>query len=250
MPSSLSNYASVVGYGTNHSRGCLVRLASPHRRDPRPTLLADRARRDRPHLVRPWRPDSRDPEPVLRPDDADGTVQPCRLADLGAAHRPRRSDIPGAGPGPSSGRRCAAPTRVGLASVGAFLAIGCPICNKVVVALLGVSGALSVFAPIQPIIGAASIALLAGSLAWRLRDRALSAALAARRGRRKRPESVALAASTARLLAHVEDQHQSAAALLLDVVVRRVVVDVAMEQPLAGLASRPDDVVALARGRR
>jgi hypothetical protein len=70
----------------------------------------------------------------------------------------------------------AAPTRVGLASVGAFLAIGCPVCNKVVVALLGVSGALSVFAPIQPIIGAASIALLAGSLAWRLRDRALGCA--------------------------------------------------------------------------
>ena len=66
-----------------------------------------------------------------------------------------------------------APTRVSLASVGAFLAIGCPVCNKVVVALLGVSGALSVFAPLQPIIGAASIALLAGSLAWRLRDRAL-----------------------------------------------------------------------------
>jgi hypothetical protein len=70
----------------------------------------------------------------------------------------------------------AAPTRVGLASVGAFLAIGCPICNKVVVALLGVSGALSVFAPLQPIIGAASIVLLAGSLAWRLRDRALGCA--------------------------------------------------------------------------
>ena len=66
-----------------------------------------------------------------------------------------------------------APTRVGLASVGAFLAIGCPICNKVVVGLLGVSGALSVFAPIQPVIGAASVALLAGSLAWRLRSRAL-----------------------------------------------------------------------------
>lgn len=64
------------------------------------------------------------------------------------------------------------PTRVGLASVGAFLAIGCPICNKVVVGLLGVSGALSIFAPLQPVIGAISIALLAGSLTWRLRDRA------------------------------------------------------------------------------
>lgn len=75
----------------------------------------------------------------------------------------------------------AGPTRVGLASVGAFLAIGCPICNKVVVALLGVSGALSVFAPLQPIIGAASIALLAGSLVWRLRDRASGCARCATR---------------------------------------------------------------------
>ncbi len=52
-------------------------------------------------------------------------------------------------------------TRTGLASLGAFLAIGCPICNKVVVALLGVSGALSIFGPIQPVIGAASVGLLA-----------------------------------------------------------------------------------------
>ena len=66
-----------------------------------------------------------------------------------------------------------APARASLASLGAFLAIGCPICNKVVVALLGVSGALTVFGPLQPVIGAASVALLAGSAAWRLRDRAL-----------------------------------------------------------------------------
>jgi len=40
-----------------------------------------------------------------------------------------------------------------------------------VVAALGVSGALTVFAPLQPVIGAASVALLAVTLAWRLRDR-------------------------------------------------------------------------------
>ncbi len=39
--------------------------------------------------------------------------------------------------------------------------------------LLGGAGALSVFAPLQPVIGATSIAFLAGSLAWRLRARAL-----------------------------------------------------------------------------
>lgn len=62
--------------------------------------------------------------------------------------------------------------KVTVGGIGAFLAIGCPICNKIVVAVLGVSGALNVFAPLQPLIGAVSIALLAGTLAWRLRARA------------------------------------------------------------------------------
>jgi hypothetical protein len=58
------------------------------------------------------------------------------------------------------------------AGIGAFLAIGCPVCNKVALVLLGTSGAMTVFAPLQPAIGAASLALLAGTLAWRLRLRA------------------------------------------------------------------------------
>lgn len=58
------------------------------------------------------------------------------------------------------------------AGIGAFLAIGCPICNKLVVGLLGVSGALEAFAPVQPLIGGASVALLAGTVFWRLRLRA------------------------------------------------------------------------------
>jgi len=62
--------------------------------------------------------------------------------------------------------------RATLGGVAAFLAIGCPICNKVVVAALGVGGALSIFAPLQPLIGAASVALLGVTLAWRLRSRA------------------------------------------------------------------------------
>ncbi|MEO5966509.1 MAG: hypothetical protein ABIR11_13680 [Candidatus Limnocylindrales bacterium] len=55
---------------------------------------------------------------------------------------------------------------------GAFLAIGCPVCNKIALLLLGASGAMTVYAPIQPFIGAASLALLTGTLAWRLRTRA------------------------------------------------------------------------------
>ncbi len=54
----------------------------------------------------------------------------------------------------------------------AFLAIGCPTCNKIALLVLGASGAVSVFGPIQPILGAASLALLAGTVAWRLRLRA------------------------------------------------------------------------------
>jgi hypothetical protein len=63
-----------------------------------------------------------------------------------------------------------------LAGLGAFLAIGCPVCNKVALVLLGASGAMSVYAPIQPLIGAASLVLLMGTAAWRLRLRATGSA--------------------------------------------------------------------------
>ncbi len=63
----------------------------------------------------------------------------------------------------------------GVASFGTFLAIGCPLCNKIALVLLGTSGALSIWAPIQPILGAASLLLLVGTVAWRLRMRATGA---------------------------------------------------------------------------
>ena len=56
-----------------------------------------------------------------------------------------------------------------LASLLSTFAVGCPICNKLVVALIGASGALSYWAPLQPILGLAGLALLAGALAVRLR---------------------------------------------------------------------------------
>lgn len=58
-----------------------------------------------------------------------------------------------------------------LAGLGAFLAIGCPVCNKVVLLLLGTSGALSIWAPIQPVLGGASLVLLAVTAVWRIRLR-------------------------------------------------------------------------------
>jgi hypothetical protein len=49
-----------------------------------------------------------------------------------------------------------------------YLAVGCPICNKLIIMLLGVSGALTFFAPVQLYLGLASL----GLLAWTLRLRA------------------------------------------------------------------------------
>ena len=50
-----------------------------------------------------------------------------------------------------------------------LLAVGCPVCNQVVVALVGTSGALSWWAPVQPIVGVLAIGLLLWTLRMRLR---------------------------------------------------------------------------------
>ena len=69
------------------------------------------------------------------------------------------------GPGVSDAR-----ARGGLiGSVLSFLAVGCPICNKIVVAALGVSGALNVWAPVQPVLGLLSVSLLVWAFSHRLR---------------------------------------------------------------------------------
>jgi hypothetical protein len=60
--------------------------------------------------------------------------------------------------------------RTGLAAgVLGWFAIGCPVCNKLVVVLLGSSGALTYFAPIQPLLGLLAVTLSATALAVRLR---------------------------------------------------------------------------------
>jgi len=53
-----------------------------------------------------------------------------------------------------------------------LLAVGCPVCNKVVVLLLGASGALAYFEPLQPLLGVLSLGLLV--VALRLRWRAIA----------------------------------------------------------------------------
>lgn len=63
------------------------------------------------------------------------------------------------------GDRASRATAGGLLSV---FAIACPVCNKLVVLALGAGGALTYFAPLQPVLGVASVGLLAYALAVRL----------------------------------------------------------------------------------
>ena len=50
-----------------------------------------------------------------------------------------------------------------------FFAVGCPVCNKLVLIALGTTGAVQWFAPIQPILAVAAIGLLIWALRRRLR---------------------------------------------------------------------------------
>lgn len=61
------------------------------------------------------------------------------------------------------------PARAVVAGLVSAFAVGCPVCNKLVVLALGVSGSLSYWAPVQPVLGIASVALLAYALRRRLR---------------------------------------------------------------------------------
>jgi hypothetical protein len=68
------------------------------------------------------------------------------------------------------------PTQRGSTFAGNVLslfAVGCPICNKLVVIAIGVSGALNWFAPIQPILALASLTLLAYAF-WARRRTAMT----------------------------------------------------------------------------
>lgn len=57
---------------------------------------------------------------------------------------------------------------VGAGFLGWF-AVSCPVCNKIVIALVGVSGATSVVEPLQPALGALAVALAAAALVTRVR---------------------------------------------------------------------------------
>lgn len=50
-----------------------------------------------------------------------------------------------------------------------FFAVGCPVCNKLVLVALGSAGALTWFEPIQPVLQVAAVAVLVWALRQRLR---------------------------------------------------------------------------------
>jgi hypothetical protein len=61
--------------------------------------------------------------------------------------------------------------RVASGSIIAVFAVGCPICNKIVVSLLGTAGATSIFAPLQPLLGVVAVALVAFAVVAQARAR-------------------------------------------------------------------------------
>lgn len=68
----------------------------------------------------------------------------------------------GASPGRAAGR-------VGMAGwLVTFFAVGCPVCNKLVLLALGTTGAMQFFEPVQPYLAAASIVLLGWALYARM----------------------------------------------------------------------------------
>ena len=67
--------------------------------------------------------------------------------------------------------------RGGTGGLLSAFAIGCPVCNKLVVAMIGTSGAVTWFGPLQPALGAAGVALAASALYVRLRTQRAACAV-------------------------------------------------------------------------
>ena len=92
-------------------------------------------------------------------------VTSALLCGLLTATYVREADVAGA-PAPAVDRN----RRWGWAGgVLTFFAVGCPVCNKIVLLALGASGAMTWFAPVQPVLSLAALLLLA----WALRRRLL-----------------------------------------------------------------------------
>lgn len=55
-------------------------------------------------------------------------------------------------------------------AVVSFFAVGCPVCNKLVLLALGATGAVTWFAPVQPFLAVASVVVMVIALRIRLRN--------------------------------------------------------------------------------
>jgi len=63
------------------------------------------------------------------------------------------------------------PSTLGIAgTLVSLFAVGCPVCNKLVLVALGATGAVTWFAPIQPFLALVSVALMVVALRMRLRN--------------------------------------------------------------------------------
>jgi hypothetical protein len=58
----------------------------------------------------------------------------------------------------------------GIGGLLSFFAIGCPVCNKLVLLAVGTSGAMNYFAPVQPFLAGVGVLLLTWALIVRLRS--------------------------------------------------------------------------------
>src|SRR5699024_12082967 len=76
------------------------------------------------------------------------------------------------GRGPRSEGRGSSEGRGGsMGTIGVVLgwfAVGCPVCNKIALLALGYTGALTWFAPLQPVLAVAALVLTSIALVWRL----------------------------------------------------------------------------------
>ncbi|GAB3560889.1 hypothetical protein GCM10027344_14540 [Spelaeicoccus albus] len=54
-------------------------------------------------------------------------------------------------------------------AVMTFFAVGCPVCNKLVLLALGYTGAIQFFEPVQPYLAVVAIGALGWALVWRIR---------------------------------------------------------------------------------
>ena len=84
--------------------------------------------------------------------------------------RPRRKAPAGTTASVESGDDGSRQGRLGIAgTVLAWFAVGCPVCNKLALLALGYSGAITWFAPIQPLLAIGALLLTGGALVFRLR---------------------------------------------------------------------------------